>query len=148
MYLWSCFASCNKSDRKFRSTKRWYWINYCCHCYADRLAPSTAAIVQDKVRAYNSVAFDIAAVGSSFLYGMSVASQFIAAGVYDNVLVVVADTFLKITRESIRNWSTIKRYELWNFASSTVEKFDYKNIAAVINEDGPDIIWISLGVPK
>jgi len=63
----------------------------------DRLAPSTAAIVQDKIKAYNAVAFDISAVCSGFLYGMSVASQFIAAGVYDNVLVIGADTFSKIT---------------------------------------------------
>lgn len=63
----------------------------------DRLAPSTAAIVQDKIKAYNAVAFDIAAVCSGFLYGMSVASQFIAAGVYDNVLVIGADTFSRIT---------------------------------------------------
>ncbi|UZJ38151.1 3-oxoacyl-ACP synthase III family protein [Prosthecochloris sp. SCSIO W1103] len=65
----------------------------------DRLAPSTAAIVQDKIEAYNAVAFDISAVCSGFLYGMSVASQFIAAGVYDNVLLIGADTFSKIT-----NW--------------------------------------------
>lgn len=63
----------------------------------DRLAPSTAAIVQDKIQAYNAVAFDIAAVCSGFLYGMSVASQFIAAGVYDNVLVIGVDTFSRIT---------------------------------------------------
>jgi len=63
----------------------------------DRLAPSTAAIVQDKIKAYNAVAFDIAAVCSGFLYGMSVASQFIASGVYENVLVIGADTFSKFT---------------------------------------------------
>ena len=63
----------------------------------DRLCPSTACIVQDKLRAYNAVAFDIAAVCSGFLYGMSVASQYIASGVYDNVLVIGADTFSKIT---------------------------------------------------
>lgn len=63
----------------------------------DRLAPSTAAIVQDKIEAYNSVAFDISAVCSGFLYGMSVASQFVASGVYDNVLIIGADTFSRIT---------------------------------------------------
>lgn len=63
----------------------------------DRLAPATAAIVQDKIAAYNAVAFDLAAVCSGFLYGMSVASQFIASGVYDNVLVIGADTFSRIT---------------------------------------------------
>ncbi len=63
----------------------------------DRPCPSTACFVQDKLKAYNAVVFDIAAVCSGFLYGMSVASQFIASGVYDNVLVIGADTFSKIT---------------------------------------------------
>jgi 3-oxoacyl-[acyl-carrier-protein] synthase-3 len=62
----------------------------------DRLAPSTATIVQDKLKAYNAVAFDISAVCSGFLYAMSVASQFIASGVYDNVLVIGADSFSKV----------------------------------------------------
>jgi len=62
----------------------------------DRLAPSTACIVQDKIQAYNAVAFDVAAVCSGFLFGMSVASQYIASGVYDNVLVIGADTFSRI----------------------------------------------------
>ncbi len=63
----------------------------------DRLAPSTAAITQDKLQAYNAVAFDLAAVCSGFLYGMSVAAAYIASGVYDNVLVIGADTFSRIT---------------------------------------------------
>lgn len=63
----------------------------------DRLAPSTAAITQDKLQAYNAVAFDISAVCSGFLYGMSVASAYISSGIYDNVLVIGADTFSRIT---------------------------------------------------
>lgn len=63
----------------------------------DRLAPSTACIVQDKLKAYNAVAFDIAAVCSGFLFAMSVASQYIASGIYNNILVIGADTFSKIT---------------------------------------------------
>lgn len=69
----------------------------------DRKAPSTAAIVQDKLQIYNAVAFDISAVCSGFLYAMSVATQFIASGVYDNVLVIGADTFSKITDWSRRD---------------------------------------------
>lgn len=69
----------------------------------DRLAPSTAAIVQDKMKAYNAVAFDLAAVCSGFLYAMSVGSQFIASGVYDNILLIGADTFSKITDWSRRD---------------------------------------------
>lgn len=69
----------------------------------DRLAPSTACFVQDKLKAYNAVAFDLAAVCSGFLFSMSVASQYIASGVYHNVLVIGADTFSKITDWSRRD---------------------------------------------
>jgi len=67
----------------------------------DRLSPSTACITQDKIKAYNSVCFDLAAVCSGFLFSMSTAAQFIASGVYDNVLVIGADTFSRIT-----NWKS------------------------------------------
>jgi len=69
----------------------------------DRLAPSTAAIVQDKLKAYNSVAFDLAAVCSGFLFGISTASQFIATSVYNNALIIGADTFSKIIDWSRRD---------------------------------------------
>ena len=63
----------------------------------DRLAPSTACIVQEKLQAVNAAAFDINAVCSGFLYAFAIGSQFIAAGMYQNVLVIGADTFSKIT---------------------------------------------------
>ncbi len=63
----------------------------------DRKAPSTAAFVQHKLDAENAAAFDLNAVCSGFLYGMSVASQYIASSVYNNILVIGADTFSKIT---------------------------------------------------
>lgn len=64
---------------------------------ADRKAPSTAAFVQHKINAINAAAFDVSAVCSGFLFGMSVASQYIASGVYNHVLVIGADTFSRIT---------------------------------------------------
>lgn len=63
----------------------------------DRKAPSTAAFVQHKLKAKNAAAFDLTAVCSGFLFGMSVATQYIASGVYNNILVIGADTFSKIT---------------------------------------------------
>lgn len=69
----------------------------------DRKAPSTGAFVQHKLKAFNAAAFDITAVCSGFLFGMSVASQYIASGVYNNVLVIGADTFSKITDWSRRD---------------------------------------------
>lgn len=69
----------------------------------DRLAPSTACIVQDKIQAYNAVAFDLAAVCSGFIFALTTAAQFIANGVYKNALVIGADTFSKITDWSRRD---------------------------------------------
>lgn len=59
----------------------------------DRKAPSTATIVQYKMQANNAAAFDVSAVCSGFLYAMSIGSQYIASGVYTNVLVIGADKF-------------------------------------------------------
>ena len=69
----------------------------------DRKAPSTAAFVQHKLNAYNAVAFDLSAVCSGFIFGLSVGCQYIASGVYNNVMVIGADTFSKITDWKDRN---------------------------------------------
>lgn len=63
----------------------------------DRQAPSCACFVQDKLQAYQAVAFDVAAVCSGALFTISVAHEFIKTGRYDNVLVIGADTFSTIT---------------------------------------------------
>jgi len=63
----------------------------------DRKTPCAAAFVQHKLNAVNAAAFDLSAACSAFLFGMSVAAQYIAAGVYDRVLVVGADTLSKTT---------------------------------------------------
>ena len=64
---------------------------------ADRLAPSCACFVQDKLGAKNAVAFDISAVCSGALFATSTGVQFIKSGMYKNVLVIGADTFSNIT---------------------------------------------------
>tara|TARA_B100000795_G_scaffold244795_1_gene209530 strand:+ start:809 stop:1807 length:999 start_codon:yes stop_codon:yes gene_type:complete len=69
----------------------------------DRMAPSTACFVQEKIKAKNAAAFDISAVCSGFLYASTVASQFISSGMYDYVLVIGADCFSKITDFSRRD---------------------------------------------
>jgi 3-oxoacyl-[acyl-carrier-protein] synthase-3 len=65
----------------------------------DRQAPSCACFVQEKLEAFQAVAFDVAAVCSGALFTISVAYQFIKTGTYKNVLVIGADTFSNIT-----NW--------------------------------------------
>lgn len=62
----------------------------------DRPAPSTACIVQEKLKAKNAVAFDVAAVCSGALFTTAVGVQFVKTGMYKNVLVIGADTFSTI----------------------------------------------------
>lgn len=62
----------------------------------DRQAPSCACFVQEKMKAFNAVAFDVAAVCSGALFTISVGYQFVKNNVYNNVLVIGADTFSNI----------------------------------------------------
>lgn len=63
----------------------------------DKLAPSCACFVQEKIEAFNAVAFDISAVCSGALFATTTAVQFIKSGMYKNALVIGADTFSNIT---------------------------------------------------
>ncbi|MGA2578963.1 MAG: beta-ketoacyl-ACP synthase III [Bryobacteraceae bacterium] len=70
----------------------------------DRKAPSAACLAQAKMGIRNHcAAFDVAAVCSGFVYGVTIAGQFIQNGTYDHVLVIGADTFSKITDWNHRN---------------------------------------------
>ncbi|QDK37812.1 beta-ketoacyl-ACP synthase III [Bdellovibrio sp. NC01] len=57
----------------------------------DRQMPSTACYLQSKLGTRNIMAFDLNAACSGFLYGVSIADQFIRTGVYKNILVVGAE---------------------------------------------------------
>ncbi|WP_027414560.1 beta-ketoacyl-ACP synthase III [Aneurinibacillus terranovensis] len=63
----------------------------------DMFFPSTACIVQEKLGAKKAAAFDLSAACSGFLYGASVATQFIKSGMYRYVLVVGVESLSKIT---------------------------------------------------
>ncbi|HEY7564183.1 MAG TPA: beta-ketoacyl-ACP synthase III [Acidimicrobiia bacterium] len=60
-------------------------------CTGDSLIPSTAAILQDKLGAYNAGAFDLNAACSGFVYSLVVASNMIKAGSHRTILVVGAE---------------------------------------------------------
>jgi 3-oxoacyl-[acyl-carrier-protein] synthase-3 len=62
----------------------------------DRLLPSTACDIQALIGANNAVAFDISGACSGFLYGLSMAEGYIAAGRADNVLVVASEKMSSI----------------------------------------------------
>lgn len=65
--------------------------------------PSTACLVQDKIGAKKAAAFDLEAACSGFVYGLTVAHQFIATGFYKYILVIGAETLSRILDMSDRN---------------------------------------------
>ena len=62
----------------------------------DVVFPSTASILQEKLKVRGCAAFDVQAVCAGFSYGLSVADQYIKAGTCQKVLVVGAETFSRI----------------------------------------------------
>ncbi|HEC82977.1 MAG TPA: ketoacyl-ACP synthase III, partial [Firmicutes bacterium] len=62
----------------------------------DMFFPSTACLVQKEIGATNAAAFDISAACSGFLYGLSIAEDFVKTGKYENILVVGAETLTRI----------------------------------------------------
>ena len=63
----------------------------------DKVFPSTACSVQNKLGIGECPAFDIQAVCSGFIYALSIADKFISTGSKKNVLVVGVDAMSKIT---------------------------------------------------
>ncbi len=71
----------------------------------DRLLPSTASIVREKIGASQALAFDLNAACSGFIFSLNVAEQFILADTVKYALVIVADTLTRfVTHEDPKNF--------------------------------------------
>lgn len=68
-----------------------------------RIFPSTASLLQEKLGISNCPAFDIQAVCTGFVYGLTIADKFIKAGGIKNVLVIGAESFSRIVDWTDRN---------------------------------------------
>lgn len=62
----------------------------------DMIFPSTAAYVQHGLGAGNAAAMDISAVCTGFIFGLSIAEQYIKTGRYKTILVVGAEIMSRI----------------------------------------------------
>lgn len=74
-----------------------------CTVTPDMMYPSTAALVQNNIGASNAAAFDLSAGCTGFIYGVTVATQFIKSGFYKNIIVVGCDILSKVTDFTNRN---------------------------------------------
>lgn len=59
-----------------------------CTSTPDVLYPSTACFVQKNLGASKAAAYDISAVCSGFVFGLSIAEQYIKSGRYENIMVI------------------------------------------------------------
>lgn len=62
-----------------------------CTVTGDQVMPSSACVLQEKLGLKSIPAFDLSAACSGFVYGLSVADQFIRTGMYKRILVVGAE---------------------------------------------------------
>jgi len=69
----------------------------------DMLFPSVSVILQNKLQAKKAACFDISAACAGFVYGLSVAQQFISCGTFKNALVVGSEVLSSITDWQDRN---------------------------------------------
>ena len=74
-----------------------------CTSTPDILFPATACFVQNGIGATNAVAYDISAVCSGFVFGLSIAEQYIKRGRYSHVLVIGSETNSRIVDWSDRS---------------------------------------------
>ena len=65
--------------------------------------PATACLVQDRLGALNAAAFDLSAGCSGFIYGLSMAADYIRAGSGRHALVIGAETLTRIMDWGDRN---------------------------------------------
>ncbi|WP_218644536.1 beta-ketoacyl-ACP synthase III [Thiomicrorhabdus cannonii] len=69
----------------------------------DKIFPSTACLLQQRLSIHGCPAFDVQAVCSGFVYALSVADQFVKTGMAKRALVVGAETLSRITNWEDRN---------------------------------------------
>ncbi|MDY0136066.1 MAG: beta-ketoacyl-ACP synthase III [Thiomicrospira sp.] len=81
----------------------------------DKIFPSTACILQQRLGIHGCPAFDIQAVCTGFVYALSVADQFIKTGAAKRILVVGAETLSRIT-----NWQDRTNCILWGDGAGAV----------------------------
>lgn len=69
----------------------------------DYLTPSTSCLIQREIGAVNAWAFDMAAACSGFVYGMTIAKQFIENNSCKHILLVSSEGMSKVTEWKDRN---------------------------------------------
>lgn len=75
----------------------------CATVTPDSFMPSVACIIQDRLGAVKAAAFDLTAACTGLIYAMVTASAFIESGMYQNIMVIGAETLSKVLDWSDRS---------------------------------------------
>lgn len=67
-----------------------------CTSSPDVLFPSTACFVQKELQAFGAAAYDISAVCSGFVFGLSIVEQYLKIGRYENILLIGSEVNSRI----------------------------------------------------
>jgi len=115
----------------------------------DYAFPATACLLQDALGATHAAAFDLSAGCTGFVYGLSVAANLISAGVYENALVIGAETLSRIT-----DWSDRATCVLFGDGAGAVvlqaNGADGGVLSTVLGADGSggDLLYLPAGGSK
>jgi len=114
----------------------------------DRVYPSTACLLQNRLKNTTAAAFDVQAVCSGFIYALSVADKFIKTGAAQRVLVVGAETYSRIVDWTDRNTCVL----FGDGAGAVVLQADEKTgiLSTHLHADGShhDVLTVNATVAK
>jgi 3-oxoacyl-[acyl-carrier-protein] synthase-3 len=112
----------------------------------DYAFPATACLLQDALGATHAAAFDLSAGCTGFVYGLSVAADLISASIYDNALVIGAETLSRIT-----DWNDRATCVLFGDGAGAVvlqaNGADGGVLSTILGADGSggDLLWLPAG---
>lgn len=107
--------------------------------------PSTACIIQGEIGAVKAAAFDLNSACAGFVYGLTVANQFMQTGYYKKVLVVGIEGMSKVTDWEDRNTCVLFGDGAGAVVLSQVEK-GYGILSTEIGAEGAS--WKAITIPN
>lgn len=109
----------------------------------DYLAPSTAALIQSKVRAMNAAAVDFQAACTGFIYGLSLAKAYIESGMYERILLVASEKMSSFVDYQDRNTCILfGDGAACALIEGTGKGFLIESISLGADGSSPEIAWI------
>ncbi|MEA1980220.1 MAG: beta-ketoacyl-ACP synthase III [candidate division Zixibacteria bacterium] len=112
----------------------------------DYKLPSTACLVQEKLKLKNAAAFDIVAACTGFITGLSISNSYIKMGTYKKILVVGCEKLSSVTNYKDRN-TCVLFGDGAGAAVVSAEETDRGIKSTYIKSDGSykELLWIKSG---